>query len=69
MKSRLRIVFGTNALISAAILADSISNESLATAVEHFEIVTSKDAYQDFDACIQRHKLFHYFGSVPMRDK
>lgn len=68
MKSRPRIVFDTNALISAAILPNSVSNQALSIAVEHFEIVTSKDAWEEFAARIQRSKLFHYFGTVPKRD-
>lgn len=68
MKSRLRIVFDTNALISAAILPNSVSNEALTIAVEHFDILTSKEAWQEFDTRVQKPKLFHYFGTVPKRD-
>lgn len=68
MRSKPRIVFDTNALISAALLPNSVSNQALALAVEHFEPITSKEAWQEFDTRIQRPKLFHYFGTVPKRD-
>ena len=68
MRSKPRIVFDTNALISAAILPNSVSNQALAIAVEHFAPITSKEAWQEFATRIQRPKLFHYFGTVPRRD-
>jgi uncharacterized protein len=68
MKSKRRIVFDTNALISAAILPGSISNQALTIAVEHFQLIVSEQTWLEFESRIQKPKLFPYFGSVPKRE-
>ena len=64
MKSRRRIVFDTNALISAAILQNSISNHALTLAAAQFEIVVSDATWIEFETRIERPKLFRYFGNL-----
>ena len=64
MKSRRRIVFDTNALISAAILQNSISNHALTLAAAQFEIVVSEATWGEFESRIERPKLFRYFGNL-----
>ena len=64
MKSKRRIVFDTNALISAAILQHSVSNQALTLAAEQFEIVVSEATWTEFETRIERPKLFRYFGHL-----
>ena len=64
MKSRRRIVFDTNALISAAILQNSISNHALTLAAAQFEIVVSEATWGEVESRIERPKLFRYFGNL-----
>lgn len=64
MKSKRRIVFDTNALISAAILQNSISNQALTLAAAQFEIVVSEATWTEFETRIKRPKLFRYFGHL-----
>ncbi|TAF99631.1 MAG: putative toxin-antitoxin system toxin component, PIN family [Burkholderiales bacterium] len=65
MKSKQRVVFDTNALISAAILPNSISNQALALAATHFELVVSEATWLEFESRIERPKLFRYFDNLP----
>ncbi len=64
MKSKRRIVFDTNALISAAILQKSVSNQALTLAAAQFEIVVSEATWSEFETRIERPKLFRYFGNL-----
>lgn len=64
MKSKRRIVFDTNALISAAILQNSVSNQALTLAAAQFEIVVSEATWTEFETRIERPKLFRYFGNL-----
>ncbi len=64
MKSERRIVLDTNALISAAILQNSISNQALTLAAAQFEIVVSEATWTEFETRIERPKLFRYFGNL-----
>lgn len=64
MKSKRRIVFDTNALISAAILQNSVSNQALTLAAVQFEIVVSAETWSEFETRIERPKLFRYFGNL-----
>ncbi len=64
MKSKRRIVFDTNALISAAILQHSVSNQALTLAAAQFEIVVSEATWTEFETRIERPKLFRYFGDL-----
>ena len=64
MKSRWRIAFDTNALISAAILQNSISSQALTLAAAQFEIVVSEATWIEFETRIERPKLFRYFGNL-----
>lgn len=64
MRSKRRIVFDTNALISAAILQHSISNQALTLAATQFEIVVSEATWTEFETRIERPKLFRYFGNL-----
>ena len=64
MTSKRRIVFDTNALISAAILQNSVSNQALILAAAQFEIVVSEATWTEFETRIERPKLFRYFGNL-----
>jgi uncharacterized protein len=64
MKSKRRIVFDTNAFISAAILQNSVSNHALTLAAKQFEIVVSAATWTEFETRIERPKLFRYFGNL-----
>ena len=64
MRSSRRVVFDTNALISAAILQNSVSNQALTLAAEQFEIVVSEATWTEFETRIERPKLFRYFGNL-----
>ena len=64
MNSRRRIVFDTNALISAAIRQHSVSNQALILAATQFEIVVSEATWTAFETRIERPKLFRYFGNL-----
>lgn len=59
-----RVVFDTNALISAAILQSSVSNQALLLAAAKFEIIVSERTWDEFETRIERPKLFHYFGNL-----
>ena len=59
-----RVVFDTNALISAAILQHSVSNQALMRAAVEFEIIVSERTWHAFETRIERPKLFHYFGNL-----
>ena len=64
MRSSRRIVFDTNAFISAAIIQNSVSNEALTVAAKQFEIVVSEATWTEFETRIERPKLFRYFGNL-----
>lgn len=64
MKSKRRIVFDTNAFISAAIIQNSVSNQALTVAAKQFEIVVSEATWIEFETRIERPKLFRYFGNL-----
>lgn len=68
MSAKPRIVFDTNAFISAALLGQSVSAQALAIAVARFQLIVSEATWLEFDSRIQKPKLFAYFGSVPKRD-
>lgn len=64
MKNNRRIVFDTNALISAAFLQNSVSNQALTLAAVRFEIVVSEATWTELETRIERPKLFRYFGDL-----
>jgi uncharacterized protein len=68
MKTRARIVFDTNALISALILQKSISNDAVQIAIERFDIIVSRDTWLEFETRIQKASLSPYFNSTSERD-
>ena len=65
---RPRVVFDTNALISALILPNSITAKALYFAVEHLEIIVSKATWQEFEQKIKKTSLERYFPSIQNRD-
>ena len=68
MKVKPRVVFDTNALISALILPNSISAKALRSAVERFEVIVSKATWQEFEQKMQKTSLERYFPSTQNRD-
>ena len=64
MKNNRRIVFDTNALISAAFAQNSVSNQALTLAAVRFEIVVSEATWTELETRIERPKLFRYFGDL-----
>lgn len=56
-----RIVFDTNALVSAAILPTSVSRRALLGAPAHFQLVQSPDTWWELSEVIQRRKFNRYF--------
>ncbi len=64
MKNNRRIVFDTNALISAAFLQNSVSNQALTLAAVRFEIVVSEATWTELETRTERPKLFRYFGDL-----
>jgi uncharacterized protein len=63
------IVFDTNALISAAILPDSITTRSLHLALSHFQLVATEDTWREFETRIKRPHLARYFDNDRHRDE
>ena len=68
MKAKPRVVFDTNALISALILPNSVTAKALYFAVEHLEIIVSKVTWQEFEQKIKKTSLERYFPSTQDRD-
>ena len=68
MKTRVRVVFDTNALISALIVPSSVPAKALDLAVEHFEIIVSKATWQEFEQKIKKTSLERYFRNSQDRD-
>ena len=68
MKTRVRVVFDTNALISALIVPSSVPAKALDLAVEHFEIIVSKATWQEFEQKIKKTSLERYFRNTQDRD-
>ena len=68
MTTRRRIVFDTNALISAVILPKSISAAAYDLAAEHCEIIVSKTTWLEFEAKIKKASLERYFPSTQDRE-
>ena len=68
MKTRVRVVFDTNALISALIVPSSVPAKGLDLAVEHFEIIVSKATWQEFEQKIKKTSLERYFRNTQDRD-
>ena len=68
MKTRVRVVFDTNALISALIVPSSVPAKALDLAVEHFEIIVSKATWQEFEQKIKKKSLEHYVLNTEDRD-
>lgn len=67
MPSKLRIVFDTNSLISAAILPNSVSRKALTCALKHYKLIVSDDTWQEFASRIEKPSLDHYFPSQESR--
>lgn len=67
MSSRQRIIFDTNALISAAILPNSVSRKALLCALEHYKLIVSEDTWQEFAIKIEKPSLDRYFPSQESR--
>ncbi|MTV39577.1 putative toxin-antitoxin system toxin component, PIN family [Duganella radicis] len=55
------LVFDTNALISAAIIPDSVSRKALLQAVERYQLVHSEETWAEFAEVIARKKFDRYF--------
>lgn len=55
-----RIVFDTNALLSAAILPGSVSGKALLHAVENFKLVQSEATWKEFAEVVTRKKFDRY---------
>ena len=68
MKTRVRVVFDTNALISALIVPSSVPAKALDLAVEHFEIIVSKATWQELEQKIKKTSLERYFRNTQDRD-
>ena len=68
MKTRVRVVFDTNALISALIVPSSVPAKALDLAVEHFEVIVSKATWQEFEQKIKKTSLERYFRNTQDRD-
>ena len=68
MKTRVRVVFDANVLISALILPSSVLAKALDLAVGHFEIIVSKATWQEFEQKIQKTSLERYFRNTQDRD-
>ena len=68
MKTRVRVVFDTNALISALTVPSSVPAKALDLAVEHFEIIVSKATWQEFEQKIKKTSLERYFRNTQDRD-
>lgn len=68
MQTRVRVVFDTNALISALIVPSSVPAKALDLAVEHFEIIVSKATWQEFEQKIKKTSLERYFRNTHDRD-
>ena len=68
MKTRVRVVFDTNALISALIVPSSVPAKALDLAVENFEIIVSKATWQEFEQKIKKASLERYFRNTQDRD-
>lgn len=66
-RNRPRIVFDTNALISAAILPNSISYRALKLAEAHYQLVMSHATWMEFHEVITRASLDRYFPSFETR--
>ena len=63
MKTELAyIVIDTNVLISAGLLPQSKTAETLALAVEHFVIAQNQDTWHELETRIARPKFDRYFG-------
>lgn len=65
--SKPRIVFDTNALISAAILPNSASRKAFTLASQKFQLVTSKSALDELLGVIERPHLDKYFVGANTR--
>jgi putative PIN family toxin of toxin-antitoxin system len=62
------IVFDTNALISAAILPNSLSSKALKIAVIHCELITSNSILDELEEVIYRPHLDKYFQGGNKRE-
>lgn len=62
-----RIVFDTNALISAAILPNSASRKALTLAAHKFQLASSKAALDELVGVIERPHLDKYFAGANTR--
>ena len=69
MKSKSRIVFDTNSLISALILPKSISYDALQLAIEQFDILVSRETWVELETRIQKELLVRYFDSIAAREE
>jgi uncharacterized protein len=58
-----RVVFDTNALISAAILPRSISRKAFRHALEHYRLVHSHATASELHEVINRPKFDRYFSA------
>jgi uncharacterized protein len=69
MKNKRRIVFDTNALISAALLDHSITAQAFRKAAVAFELLTCVDAWTEFEEKICLQKFAKYFPSLQSRQQ
>lgn len=67
LKNKLRIVFDTNALLSAMILPSSVSGKAWRTGLLEFEIITSIAVLEEFERKSSKKSLLKYFDSEAQR--
>jgi uncharacterized protein len=67
MPVRPRIVFDTNALISAAILPKSVSRKAFLLGVARYELIVSQATWMEFVEKIDKPSLAPYFSPLELR--
>jgi uncharacterized protein len=64
LRKKLRVVFDTNVLISAAILGKSISAKAFRHGLEYFELVHSGSTYAELAEVLERPKFVKYLTEL-----
>jgi uncharacterized protein len=64
LRKKLRVVFDTNVLISAAILKNSTSAKGFRHGLEHFELVHSGATYAELAEVLERPKFAKYLNEL-----
>ena len=64
LHKRLRVVFDTNVLVSAAILSKSISAKAFRHGLENFELVHSGATYAELAEVLERPKFVKYLTEL-----